>query len=47
MTELVPELKTKKYVASSDGEFQNLLTNHCSKAVVVRCENHLTKQIGR
>jgi hypothetical protein len=47
MTELVPELKTKKFVVSSDNEFTKLLETHCTKGVVVRCENHLSKQIGR
>ena len=45
--ELVPELRTKMFVATSDNEFTPLLSNHFKGAFVAKCENHLSKQIGR
>ena len=45
--ELVPELRSKMFVATSDDEFTPLLSNHLKGAFVAKCENHLTKQIGR
>ena len=47
MTELVPELRTKMFVSSSDDEFTKLLSTHLTGSFVSKCENHLTKQIGR
>ena len=47
MTELVPELSTKMFVSSSDDEFTKLLSTHLTGSFVSKCENHLTKQIGR
>ena len=47
ITELVPELKTHKFVASSDGEFRGLLGSTFPKAFIANCEIHILKDIAR
>mgnify|MGYP007123528172 CR=1 FL=1 len=47
ITELVPELKTQKFVATCDGEFRGLLKSTFKKAFVANCEIHIWKDIAR
>ena len=47
MTSMVPELRSKHFVSSSDDEFTNLLVKWFPKATIVKDENHMVKKIGR
>ena len=47
ITTVVPELRQKHFVSSSDAEFTSLLIQAFPKSTVVKDENHVVKQIIR
>ena len=47
IVDLIGELKTKKFMATSDDEFTTLLSNYVKVGYVGKCENHGTKKIER
>ena len=44
ITSLVPELKKKMFVATSDDEFTSTMVKHFTKCFVGKDENHMTKK---
>ena len=46
MIRAIPEMKTKRFLATSDQEFLWLLELKLLKSTVGVCENHLTKSLG-
>ena len=46
-TDLVPELKKKKFISSSDDEFTSLLERNFKGSFVAKDENHMVKKIER
>ena len=46
MVNLIPELKTKHFLATSDQEFTDLLESKLEKATVGVCENHVSQTLG-
>ena len=47
INKLFPELKTHKFVASSNGEFSRLLRSTFIKPFIANCEIHILKDIAR
>ena len=49
ITDLIPEIKTSKFIAVSDDEFSSLLEKNVKKgvALVAKCEIHAVKKIER
>ena len=45
--DLIPEIGSSKFVATSDDEFTALLERYCSKGLVSKCEIHGAKKIER
>ena len=47
ITDLIPEIGTKKFVSTSDDEFTPLLEKYVKKGLVAKCEVHGSKKIER
>ena len=47
ITDLIPELKKKKFISSSDAEFTPLLGRTFTNSFIAKDENHMVKQIER
>ena len=47
MTDLIPEISTKKHLATSDDEFTALMEKFVKNGFVAKCENHGTQKIKR
>ena len=47
MTDLIPEISTKKHLATSDDEFTTLMEKFIKKGFVAKCGNHGTQKIKR
>ena len=47
ITDLIPEIRTQKFIAVSDDEFTPLLQNFVKKGLIAKCEIHGVKKIER
>ena len=47
ITDLIPELKKKKFISSSDAKFTPLLGRTFTNSFIAKDENHMVKQIER
>ena len=47
ITDLIPDLKKKMFVGTSDDEFTKLLIEHFTGAFIAKCKNHVTNKIER
>ena len=47
ITNLIPEISTRKFVATSDDEFTPLLEKFVGKGLVAKCEVHGARKIER